>query len=70
MGKPQGIGPPSMTVSLAEHVASPYMFTAVQRYRSESSPISLLICREAEGRGHRAGESRVSIAHPCSVCQP
>lgn len=40
-----------MTVSLAEHTASPYVFTAVQRYTSVSSPVSLLICREAQGRG-------------------
>lgn len=46
-----GTSPPSMTVSLAEHTASPYLFTATQRYTSVSSPVSLLICREAQGRG-------------------
>ena len=40
-----------MTMSLVEHVASPYMFTAVHRYTSVSSPVSLLICREAKARG-------------------
>lgn len=40
-----------MTVSRAEHTASPYGFTAVQRYTSVSSPVSLLICGDAKGRG-------------------
>lgn len=50
-----------MTVSLTEHVASPKAFTAVQRYRSESSPVSLLICGEAKGRG--AGLTLPSSMH-------
>ena len=45
------MSPPSMTVSLEEHTASPYRFMAMQRYTSVSSPVSLVICGEAKGRG-------------------
>lgn len=45
-----------MTVSLAEHMASPYMLIAVQRYWSVSSPVSLLICR---GQGQGTGLANI-----------